>query len=268
MSWEPGPGISVFSAGIFEGQVAVVTGGGTGIGSATSLVLAEHGADIVVASRRVENLERTAEQVRARGRTALVQRTDVRDPEACRQLIEATVAQFGRVDILVNNAGGSKDFPLAEWTMEEFDNSLSLNLRSVFELSRHAAAHMVRQQSGSIVNISSVASEAPMPGLAPYGMAKAGVNNLTRTMAAEYGSHGVRVNCVCLGFVKTAGFVRAMDSIGRDADDVAATSNAIGRAGTPEEIAYPILFLVSAASSFVSGETLHINGGPAVTGPW
>jgi NAD(P)-dependent dehydrogenase (short-subunit alcohol dehydrogenase family) len=251
-----------------SGQVAVVTGGGTGIGQATSLVLAEHGADIVVASRRVENLEQTAEQVRARGRKALVHKTDVRDPEACRLLIDATVEQFGRIDILVNNAGGSKDYPLAEWTTEQFDNSLSLNLRAVFELSRLAAADMVRRRHGSIVNISSVASEAPMPGLAPYGMAKAGVNNLTRTMAAEYGAQGVRVNCVCLGFVKTAGFVRAMDSIGRDADEVAAGSNAIGRAGTPDEIAYPILFLASEASSFISGEILHINGGPPVTGPW
>jgi NAD(P)-dependent dehydrogenase (short-subunit alcohol dehydrogenase family) len=225
-----------------SGQVAVVTGGGTGIGQATSLVLAEHGADIVVASRRVENLEQTAEQVRARGRKALVHKTDVRDPEACRLLIDATVEQFGRIDILVNNAGGSKDYPLAEWTTEQFDNSLSLNLRAVFELSRLAAADMVRRRHGSIVNISSV--------------------------AAEYGAQGVRVNCVCLGFVKTAGFVRAMDSIGRDADEVAAGSNAIGRAGTPDEIAYPLLFLASEASSFISGEILHINGGPPVTGPW
>jgi len=127
---------------------------------------------------------------------------------------------------------------------------------------------MVSQGRGSIVNISSVASEVAMPGLTPYGMAKAGVNNLTRTMAAEYGKSGVRVNCVCVGFVKSDGFVRAMTAIGRDADEVAASSNAIGRAGTPEEIANPILFLVSSAASFISGETLHLNGGPTVTGPW
>lgn len=250
------------------GQVAVVTGGGTGIGNATALKLAEHGADIVVASRRVENLERAAEQIRALGRRALVHRTDVRDPDECRRLIRATVAEFGRIDILVNNAGGSKDFPLDEWSAAEFDNSIALNLRSVFVLSQEAARHMVEQGRGAIVNISSVASETAMPGLAPYGMAKAGVNNLTRTMAAEYGKHGVRVNCVCVGFVKSDGFVRAMASIGRDADEVGGSSNAIGRAGTPEEIAFPILFLVSEAASFISGETLHLNGGPPVTGPW
>jgi NAD(P)-dependent dehydrogenase (short-subunit alcohol dehydrogenase family) len=250
------------------GQVAVVTGGGTGIGQATSLVLAAHGAHIVVASRRVENLEDTAVRVRDLGRRAMVHRTDVRDPEECRQLVDAVVDEFGRVDILVNNAGGSRDFPLDEWTIDGFDNSISLNLRSVFVLSQAAARHMVAQEGGSIVNISSVASEAPMPGLAPYGMAKAGVNNLTRTMAAHYGPHGIRVNCVCVGFVNSDGFARAMAAIGREPDEVAAESNAIGRVGTPDEVAYPILFLVSRAASFISGEILHLNGGPRVIGPW
>jgi len=251
-----------------SGRVAVITGGGTGIGKATSIVLAEHGADVVVASRRMENLEQTAEQVRALGRRALTRRTDVRKTDECRDLISATVEEFGRIDILVNNAGGSKSFSLDEWSVEEFENSIALNLRSVFVLSQEAARHMVHQGGGSIVNISSVASEFAMPGLAPYGMAKAGVNNLTRTMAAEYGRSGVRVNCVCIGFVKSSGFVRAMEAIGRDADEVARSSNAIGRAGTPEEIAFPILFLSSTAASFISGETLHLNGGPPVTGPW
>jgi NAD(P)-dependent dehydrogenase (short-subunit alcohol dehydrogenase family) len=239
-----------------------------GIGRAASVLLSQHGADIVVASRRLENLEETAALVRGLGRRALVHKTDIRDTDECLQLISDTVDTFGRVDILVNNAGGSKYFPLKEWTAKEFDNSIALNLRSVFDLSRAAAQHMVRQGQGSIVNISSVASEVPMPGLTPYGTAKAGVNNLTRTMAAEYGPHGVRVNCICVGFVKSDGFGRAMRSIGRDADEVAAAANALRRAGQPEEIAYPILFLASGASSYVSGEVLHVNGGPPVTGPW
>lgn len=250
------------------GKVAVITGGGTGIGEATALKLAEYGADIVVASRKVENLDRTAEQVRDLGRRALAHTADVRKPDECRQLIRTAVEQFGRIDILVNSAGGSKSFPLEDWNDEEFDNSIALNLRSVFELSREAALHMVRQGGGNIVNVSSLASEVAMPGLAPYGMAKAGVNNLTRTMAAHYGKHGVRVNCVCVSFVKSDGLVRALAAIGRDADEVAGSSNAIGRAGTPQEIAYPVLFLVSPAASFISGETLHLNGGPPVTGPW
>ncbi len=246
----------------------MITGGGTGIGQATALVLAQHGADIVVASRRVENLEDTAEQVRASGRRAVSHRTDVRKPQDCRSLIARTLDEFGRIDILVNNAGGSKSFPLDEWSPEEFDNSMALNLRSAFILCQEAARHMAAQRDGRIVNISSVASEVPMPGLAPYGMAKAGVNNLTRTMAAQFGDTGVRINCVCVGFVRTQGFVRAMEAIGRDADEVARDASALGRAGTPEEIAYPVLFLVSDASGFISGETLHVNGGPPARGPW
>ena len=251
-----------------SGQVAVVTGGGTGIGRTTARVLAEHGADIVVASRSVENLERAARDVKDAGRNALVRKTDVRRPEDCVGLIHDTVAEFGQIDILINNAGGSKAFPMDRWNLEEFEKSIALNLRSVFLLSQEAVHHMVERESGSIVNISSIASRQAMPKLAPYGSAKAGVNNLTRAMAAEYGRWGVRVNCVAAGFVKSEGFVRAMKAMGLDPDEVASRSNAVGRAGDPEEIAYPILFLVSRAASFLSGETIYVDGGPPIAGPW
>jgi len=250
------------------GQVAVITGGGTGIGRATAQVLADHGADIVLASRREENLEQTAASVRGLGRTAVVKKTDVRRLEDCRSLIAAAHEEFGRIDILVNNAGGSKAFAFEEWTFEEFENSIALNLRSFFFLSQEVVPHMVEQHRGNIVNISSIASLAAMPGLGPYGMAKAGVNNLTRLLAAKYGRDNIRVNCIAPGFVRSDGFARAMKSIDRDPDEVAAQSNSIGRAGRPEEIALPILFLVSAAASYLSGETIYIGGGPPVVGPW
>jgi NAD(P)-dependent dehydrogenase (short-subunit alcohol dehydrogenase family) len=250
------------STDVFDltGQVAIITGGGTGIGSATAHVLAEHGADVVLASRREENLEETAASIRQRGRRAVVKKTDVRKLEDCQALIATAHEEFGRIDILVNNAGGSKAFSFDEWTFEEFENSIALNLRSFFFLSE--------QHSGNIVNVSSIASLTAMPGLGPYGMAKAGVNNLTRFLAAKYGADNIRVNCIAPGFVGSDGFARAMKSVDRDPDDVAAQSNALGRAGRPEEIALPILFLVSAASSFLSGETIYIGGGPPVVGPW
>jgi NAD(P)-dependent dehydrogenase (short-subunit alcohol dehydrogenase family) len=250
------------------GRVAIVTGAGTGIGRATANLLAEHGADIVVASRRLANLEQTAREVESRGRSALVRQTDVRRPDECRHLVEATVQECGRLDILVNNAGGSKVFPLGEWSLEEYENSMALNLRSVFFLSQAAALHMSRNGGGSIVNISSIAARTAMPGLGPYAAAKAGVEAATRNFAAEYGKHGVRVNAVAAGFVKSDGFVRAMRAIDRDPDEVGAASNSYGRAGEPEEIAYPVLFLVSRAASFISGETIFVNGGPPVVGPW
>ncbi|MHB8670682.1 MAG: SDR family NAD(P)-dependent oxidoreductase [Acidimicrobiales bacterium] len=246
------------------GQVAIVTGGGTGIGRATALLLATHGADLVLASRKVENLEKVAAEVQETGRRALVVPTDVRDPDQCRALVETTVSQLGHLDVLVNNAGGSRAMPLAAWSLEGFDNMIALNLRSVFLLSQAAAAQMVPRGRGAIVNISSGASQLGLPFVAPYGAAKAGVNNLTRTLAADLGPHGIRVNCVAVGAVKSEGFVREMQRIGRDPDDVGGMSNAIGRAGTPEEIAWPILFLVSDAASFLSGETIYVGGGPSV----
>ena len=246
-------------------QIAVITGGGTGIGRATAHVLAEHGAHVVLASRRVENLERVAAEVRERGRRALVVPTDVRKPEDCRALIERTIAEFGQIDILVNNAGGSQMMPLEAWTLEGWENMIALNLRSVFLLSQAAARHMIPRRRGAIVNISSGAGETGLPYVAPYGAAKAGVNNLTRSLAAALGPHGIRVNSIAVGAIKSEGFLRAMAKAGRDPDAVGAT-NALGRAGLPEEIAWPILFLASGASSFLSGETIGVNGGPGVPG--
>ena len=168
----------------------------------------------------------------------------------------------------MNNAGGSKVFPLDQWSLADFENTMALNLRSAFFLSQAAARNMLERKRGSIVNISSIAGHVAMPSLGPYGAAKAGVDNLTRILAAEYGPHGIRVNGVAVGFVKSEGFVRAMNAIGRDPDEVGGQSNALGRAGVPQEIAYPVLFLVSGAATFMSGETINVTGGPPVVGPW
>jgi NAD(P)-dependent dehydrogenase (short-subunit alcohol dehydrogenase family) len=248
------------------GQVAVVTGGGTGIGRATALVFAEHGADVVLASRRTENLERVAGEVAERGGQALVVPTDVRDVEACTALVDATLERFGRLDILVNNAGGSQSRALEQWDLEGWQRSIDLNLRSVFVLSQAAARHMMERHRGAIVNISSGAAERGLPFVAPYGAAKAGVENLTESFAAALGPYGIRVNCVAVGAIKSEGFVRAMEKIGEDPDRVGGASNGFRRAGEPSEIAWPILFLVSGAASFLSGQTIYVGGPPAVPG--
>jgi NAD(P)-dependent dehydrogenase (short-subunit alcohol dehydrogenase family) len=249
-----------------SGQVAVVTGGGTGIGAATALVLAEHGADIVLASRKRDNLERVAAVVKEHGRRVLVVPTDVRDADACLDLVNITVGEFGQLDILVNNAGGSQSRALADWDVEGWQHSIDLNLRSVFILSQAAAQHMMERQHGTIVNISSGAAEHGLPFVAPYGAAKAGVENLTASFAAGLAAFGIRVNCVGVGAIKSEGFVRAMTRIGQDPDRVGGRSNGFGRAGLPEEIAWPILFLVSRAASFLSGQTIYVGGPPAVPG--
>jgi len=248
-----------------EGRVAIITGGGTGIGRGSALVLAQHGADIVLAGRRPEPLESTAKEIEALGRRALALPTDVTHPDECQRLVDETLGTLGRVDILVNNAGGAETKSISKWSEAEWHDVLALNLGSVWFLSRAAARPMLEQGRGSIVNISSGASLLSMPQAAPYGAAKAGVNNLTGSMAASWTRKGVRVNCVACGAVRAATLLDQAERLGFDVESVGAT-NASGRIGEPEEIGYAVLFFASDASSFCSGQTLYVHGGPGPAG--
>jgi NAD(P)-dependent dehydrogenase (short-subunit alcohol dehydrogenase family) len=247
------------------GRVAVITGGGTGIGRGAALVLAERGADVVLAGRRREPLASTAEEIRALGRQAHAVSTDVTDADACRQLIETTLAELGRVDVLVNNAGGAETKSLAKWDDGDWQHVVDLNLGSVWHLSRAAATPMLAQGKGAIVNISSGASLLAMPQAAPYAAAKAGVNSLTASMAAAWTGRGVRVNAIAVGAVRAASLVDDLARYDIDADTMGAT-NASGRLGEPEEIGHGVLFFASDASSFCSGQTLYMHGGPGPAG--
>lgn len=242
-----------------SGKVAIVTGAGSGIGRASATLLAEHGVDVVLAGRKRDPLEATAASVRALGRRATVIPTDVKDPEACERLVSQALAAHDRLDILLNNAGGSRAKELDSWTLGDFNDMVQLNLTSVWVLSLAASRHM-RERGGAIVNISSMASLIPTPHSAPYGAAKAGVNNLTATLSIDLARFGIRVNGIAVGVVKSEGFLRAMDKLGLDPDEVG-SGNALGRPGLPEEIAWPVLFLVSAASSFMTGQTIAVCGG-------
>ena len=246
-------------------KVAIITGGGTGIGRAAALVLADHGADVVLAGRRPEPLESTAEEIRALGRRAVASPCDVTSAEACQQVVDTTLAELGRVDILVNNAGGAETKSLSKWTEDEWLQVLALNLGSVWHLSRAAAKPMLTQGKGAIVNISSGASLLAMPQAAPYAAAKAGVNNLTGSMAAAWTGRGIRVNAIAVGAVRAASLV---DDLARyDIDpETMGTTNASGRLGEPEEIGHGVLFFASDASSFCSGQTLYMHGGPGPAG--
>jgi NAD(P)-dependent dehydrogenase (short-subunit alcohol dehydrogenase family) len=245
----------------FAGRVALITGGGTGIGRATALLFAERGADVVLAGRKPAPLVETAALVAALGRRASVVPTDVKQAQACEDLVTAAMQAHGRIDYLINNAGGSRAKSYLAWTLADFDDMLALNLRSVWVLSRAAAAHMRTGGGGAIVNISSGASLMPVPHSAPYGAAKAAVNNLTAVMAVDLAGWGIRVNCVAPGTIKTEGFVRAMDRMDQD-PDIAGGANLVGRPGRPDEIAWPILFLCSPAAGFITGETISAAGGP------
>lgn len=248
-----------------DGRVAIITGGGTGIGRGAALVLAEHGADVVLAARRPEPLESTAKEIAALGRRALALPTDVTDAAACQRLVDTTLSEFGRVDILVNNSGGAEPKPIKKWSQDEFDAVIALNLGSVWHLSRAASEPMLQQGKGAIVNISSGASLLAMPLAAPYGAAKAGVNNLTGSMAAAWTGKGVRVNAIACGAIRAATLMDEADRLGLD-EATLAMSNGAGRIGEPDEIGYGVLFFASDASSFCSGQTLYMHGAPGAAG--
>lgn len=248
-----------------DGQVAIITGGGTGIGRGAALVLARHGADVVLAGRRREPLEATAKDIEALGRRALVVPTDVTEPKQCERLVDATLSELGRVDILVNSAGGAETKSIAKWTEDEWHQVLALNLGSVWFLSRRAARAMLARGKGAIVNISSGASLLSMPQAAPYGAAKAGVNSLTGAMAAAWTGKGVRVNAIAVGAVRAATLLDVAELHGVDPETFGQT-NASGRLGDPEEIGHGVLFFASDASSFCSGQTLYMHGGPGQSG--
>ncbi|WP_436791942.1 SDR family NAD(P)-dependent oxidoreductase [Yinghuangia sp. YIM S10712] len=247
------------------GRVAVITGGGTGIGRGAALVLAESGADVVLAGRRPEPLESTVKEIQALGRRALAVPTDVTSPEQCQELVGTTLRELGRLDILVNNAGGAETKSIAKWTEEEWHQVVDLNLGSVWFLSRAAAGPMLAQGKGAIVNISSGASLLSMPQAAPYAASKAAVNSLTGSMAAAWTAKGIRVNAIAVGAVRAATLVDDLGRYGIDPETVGKT-NASGRLGEPEEIGNGVLFFASDASSFCSGQTLYMHGGPGPAG--
>jgi NAD(P)-dependent dehydrogenase (short-subunit alcohol dehydrogenase family) len=249
-----------------DGQVAIVTGGGTGIGAATARLLATYGVTPVLGSRKIENLHRVAEDIRATtGQQALSVEADVRDERSCDRLVDLTLSELGRVDILVNNAGGSYMFPFLETPLDRYDNNMSLNLRGPYVLAQAVAPHMINRGGGAIINISSAAGVSGVKGGVVYSAAKAGLQMLTRVIAAELGPKGIRCNCIAVGGVASEGALRSWSRFGESAESMGARVP-LRRVGQPEDIAWGVLYFASAMSSWVSGQTLAIDGGPLLGG--
>ncbi|MFT3967435.1 MAG: SDR family oxidoreductase [Sphingobium sp.] len=250
----------------FSGKVAIVTGGGTGIGRASALLLARLGADVAIASRTANVLEATARDIaRETGRRCIAIPTDVRDEEQVIALVRRTVETLGRIDILINNAGGTGMMPLADIATRQWERSFELNVTSAYFCTREAGRHFVAQGSGAIVNVSSMAGIHGVKGGAHYASSKAALQMFTRVTAAEWGRHGIRCNCVAPGMIATELAQAAWDRAGLDLEKGTAAIP-LRRAGTPEEVADAIVFLASDAASYISGETLAVAGGPNLSG--
>jgi NAD(P)-dependent dehydrogenase (short-subunit alcohol dehydrogenase family) len=247
-------------------RVAIVTGGGTGIGAATAMLLAQHGADVAIAARTRADLESTASTIEeTTGRRCLVVPTDVKVEEQVVALVQRTVDELGRLDILVNNAGGTRMGPLQTLPTKAWDSIFELNARSAYVATREAGQHFLAQRSGVVVNVSSEAGVHGVKGGSHYAASKAALQMFTTVTAAEWGRHGVRANCVAVGAVASERVSEAWRVAGIDESSFA-TAVPLGRPGRPDEVAWAILFLASDASSYISGQTLSVNGGPNLGG--
>jgi len=249
-----------------SGRVALVTGGGTGIGAATARLLAQRGAGLVLAGRRLDPLDQTAAALRAEtGQRCEVLSCDVTDPEQVTKLIADTVALFGRLDILINNAGGARHAPLRTMPTAAWQKDVALNLNAAFYCAQAAYPHLKESGRGAIVNVSSVAGISGTLGVGAYAAAKAGLQMFTRVAAAEWGPQRVRVNAVACGMIATPLARANWAKTGFDASE-ATRELPLRRPGEAEEAAEAIAFFASDASSYISGEVLSVAGGPQLRG--
>jgi len=246
-----------------QGKVAVVTGGSRGIGRAVALALADAGADVVVGSRKLADLEKVAEEIRAMGRKALAVAMHNREVESIRNFVDTVVKEFGRIDILVNNAATNPGMGLlVDMDEKMYDQIMITNLKGYTILSQLVGKVMQQQKSGNIVNISSVGGVSPDIGLGLYCISKAGIGMLTRAMAKELGDFGVRVNCIAPGVVRTKFSQALWSNEPMMKQELAHTP--IKRIAEPEEIGRIALFLASDASAYMTGQILVVDGGGSI----
>jgi 3-oxoacyl-[acyl-carrier protein] reductase len=241
-----------------SGKTALVTGASRGIGRSIALALAEAGANVAVnyAGSEAAATE-VAEQIRAKGVEAITVQANVGRADEADQLIKDVIGAWGKIDILVNNAGITRDNLIMRMKEEEFDQVIETNLKGVFNCLKSATRPMMKQRSGRIINISSVVGVLGNAGQANYVAAKAGVIGLTKSSARELASRGITVNCVAPGFIDT----EMTQVLADDLRDNMLSGIPLARLGRPEEIADVVLFLASDASSYMTGQTLHVDGG-------
>lgn len=240
------------------GRVALVTGGGKGLGHAMARALAAAGADLAIASRTPSDLERVAEDLGGLGRRVLPVAADVSDEESVRAMVESVLAHFGRIDILVNNAGIEGQGAVIDMDAAAWDRVMHVNLRGPMLCCKHVGPHMLERRRGKVINVASVLATRVARFMSPYLASKAGLVQLTRALALEWIRSNVQVNAVCPGY-----FLTPMNEefFRTPAGDKLRSRLPIGRLGDPREIEGAVVFLASDATSYVTGTTLYVDGG-------
>jgi NAD(P)-dependent dehydrogenase (short-subunit alcohol dehydrogenase family) len=260
--WRPDPGL-------LEGQVALLAGGAGGIGDATTRLLATAGATVVIADKDVGAAQRLAAEIIASGGQGHAVEVDLFDEDACAAMVDQAVAACGGFDILVNVAGGMKKHApwrhLRDWTTDAWDAIFDLNLRYVFWTCRAAIPVLEARGGGAIVNIASINGVTGNPNQSAYGAAKAGLINLTQTLAGECGPLGIRVNAVAPGLTLTDAATKTVD---RDVQTRLSAATPLQRLGRPDDIGRAVLFFASPMAEFVTGQLLLVEGGISVNYPY
>ena len=240
-----------------ENKVAIVTGANSGIGKATAIRFAQEGAIVVLCARRYELLEEAAAECRTYGVEALAVKADLTIHADCTHVVEETIKNFGRVDILVNNAGITKDGLMMRMSEAQWDAVIAVNLKSAFNFIHACTPIMMRQKSGSIINMASVVGVHGNAGQANYSASKAGMIGLAKSIAQELGSRGVRANAIAPGFIITDMTAKLSDEVREEW----CKKIPLRRGGTPEDVANVATFLASDMSSYVSGQVIQVDGG-------
>lgn len=242
----------------FEGKAAIVTGASRGIGREIALLLASEGAKVAVNySGSKDKADEVVQLIKDAGGDAFAIQADVSNPDSVKNMIDKTIESFGSIDILVNNAGITKDNLLMRMKEDEWDDVININLKGVFLCTKGVSRQMMRQRAGKIVNVASVVGVVGNPGQANYVAAKAGVIGLTKTTAKELASRNINVNAVAPGFISTD----MTDALNEDMQKQLLAGIPLGKLGSPEDIAKTVLFLLSEDASYITGQTIHVDGG-------
>jgi peroxisomal 2,4-dienoyl-CoA reductase len=255
----PGDALSPFRSDVLDGQVAFVTGGGTGIGKEICRVLGQHGARVAIASRKREVLDAAAAELAAEGIEVHVDVFDVRDVEAARRVVDGIVERYGRLDILVNNAAGNFPAPISKISPNGFKAVVDIDLLGSYNVSKAAFDAWMGEHGGNVVNITAPFELKGAAMQAHVAAAKAGVDSLTRTCAVEWGPYGIRVNGVAPGSIAATEGMRRFTEVVRGGGEERPT-NPLGILGTGADIAYLVLFLCSPAARFLTGQVIAVDG--------